>query len=157
MKNATFFLLAVLVLAIGWYAFRATMPSPHISDDTPMLPADAYPLYSGAQWGMAYAASTTDGMGYRVDAQPVTQVMDIGAVFMPFASYYEQKLSSAGWVRDMMREAGGPGGGVSVYTKGSDVITVLYNTTFHTKHDAAPSECPCDVQLSLIGVAPTIE
>jgi hypothetical protein len=150
MKNATLFLLAVLVFAIGWYSFRATMPIPPTSNNAPVLPADVYPLYPGVKWGAAYTASTTDGVGYRVDAQSVMQVMDIGAVFMPFVSYYEQKLSSAGWVRDMMREAGGPGGGVSVYTKGSDAISVIYSTTFHAKHDNAPSECPCDVQLSLV-------
>lgn len=154
MKKIAGAVLLVVLCTGGWYWYQSSGPG-HTSTapapaSAPTLHPDLYPLYPGSVWGDVRSASTTDGVGYRVDAQPVTQVMDIGAVFMPFVSYYEEKLIQAGWVRDMMREAGGPGSGVSVYTKGDAFTTVLYQATFHTKHDNAPSECPCDVQLSLM-------
>ena len=148
--NKTFlYIIVVLVIVLGgwyWYAGKGGgAAAPKVE-----LNADVYPLYSGATWGDSHGKTTDDGPGYEVVSEPFTDVTNIAAVSTPFTKYYEEKLTAAGWVRDMSREAGGPGAEVSVYTKGEQFIVVMFQSLFKVKHADAPSECPCDVTFSLM-------
>lgn len=116
------------------------------SEEEARLEADAYPLYDKVEWG---EAEILEGGLVRVASKPIIDTMNIAAVAMPFTGYYHDKLISAGWVQDMMREAGGPGANVSYYAKDGRFIVVSFESEFKIKHDDAPSECPCDVTFSL--------
>ena len=151
--NKTFLYIIVVLVIVGgglyWYAgqHRFTIAQ-GISF---RLNADVYPLYSGATWSPEEAVMPPErGVDTIVRSVPVTDTMDITAASLPFTKYYEDKLTAAGWTRDMMREAGGPGAEVSTYTKGDQFIVVSFQSVFKVKHPDAPSECPCDVQLTLL-------
>lgn len=116
------------------------------ADEKPRLEADAYPLYDGVEWG---EAEILEGGLVRVASMPIIDTTNIAAVARPFTGYYHDKLISAGWKQDLMREAGGPGASVSYYAKDGRFIVVSFESEFKIKHDDAPSECPCDVTLSL--------
>lgn len=107
---------------------------------------DVYPLYEGAEWGETEEIS--NGL-FKVESVPFTDTDNIAAMAMPFTDYYHQKLLAAGWEQDMMREASGPGANVSTYTKDGQFITVAFKSDFKVKNDNAPSECPCDLTLSI--------
>lgn len=122
------------------------------------LEADAYPLYPGAEWGRETAetagteTTAADGNGtgiVTVTSEPFVDVTNIAAVSTPFTEYYRQKLTAAGWKPDMMREADGPGANVSYYAKDDRFIIVSFQSDFKVRSDDAPSECPCDVRLSI--------
>jgi len=81
---------------------------------------------------------------------PEGERRELGAAANQLREAIEEKLTAAGWVRDMSREAGGPGAEVSVYTKGEQFIVVMFQSLFKVKHADAPSECPCDVTFSLM-------
>lgn len=153
MKKTFVYIVILLILVLGgWYWYTSQ------SSTTRLLHADLYPLYSGASWGEPQQVTTSDGPAYEVQSVPLTNVTNLAEKFTPFESYYEDKLTKAGWVRDMMREASGAGAEVSVYTKGSQFIIVSYHSIFHVQHPDAPSDCPCDVQFSLMSgtqVGPT--
>lgn len=112
----------------------------------PRLEADVYPLYDGVEWG---EAEILEGGLVRVASKPIIDTTNIAAVATPFTEYYHDKLTEAGWKQDLMREAGGPGASVSYYAKDGRFIVVSFESEFKIKHDDAPSECPCDVTLSL--------
>ncbi len=145
MTKALLSVIVVLILVFGglyWYAGQR--------GETALLNADLYPLYSGVSWGEPQLKTTVDGPGYEVVSTPFTNVTNLAEKFMPFETYYEDKLTKAGWVRDMMREASGAGAEVSTYTKGDEFIVVSFHSVFHVQHPDAPSECPCDLQFSLM-------
>jgi len=100
------------------------------------LDADAYPLYSGAKWG-------------RVITEEQTVRIVIASISTPFTEYYHEKLVVTGWVQDIMREASGPGANMSYYTKDDRFIVIGFESDFKVKSDDTPSECPCDVTLSI--------
>lgn len=110
------------------------------------LEADVYPLYDGVEWG---EAEILEGGLVRVVSKPIVDTTDIASIAMPFTEYYHDKLTEAGWKQDLMREAGGPGASVSYYAKDGRFIVVSFESEFKAKHAEAPSECPCDVTLSL--------
>lgn len=144
MKKLLLFVLVVLVLFGGYWYFSLQQSA------APTLNADVYPLYSGATWGEAEATTSPDyGPTTVVQSAPFTDTINIAALSTPFTQYYHDKLTAAGWAQDMMREAGGPGGEVSFYTKGDQFIVVEFHSVFKVKHVDAPSECPCDVTLGL--------
>src|SRR3989338_998334 len=150
--NKTFlYIIVALVLVLGggdWCAGQGSEATPSAAA---VLNADAYPLYAGVTWGAAVATTSPDyGPVTVVKSTAATDTTNIAAVSTPFTKYYEDKLRAAGWARDMMREAGGPGAEVSVYTKGDQFIVVMFQSLFKVKHADAPSECPCDVQFSLM-------
>ncbi len=145
MSNNLLYTIIVLVLVIGgwyWYANQQI--------GTASLHPDLYPLYSGATWGEVQAKTTSDGAGYEVVSVPFTDITNLAEKFMPFETYYENTLTAAGWVRDMSREASGPGAEISVYTKGDQFIIVSYHSDFKVDKPDALSECPCDLQFSLM-------
>jgi hypothetical protein len=139
----------VLALLCGgwyWYAHEARPSAP-----APMLSADLYPLYPSAAWGAAEATTSPDyGAIVRLDSDPFTNVTNIAAISQPFTAYYHDKLTEAGWLQDMSKEAGGPGAEVSYYTKRDEFAVVSFHSDFLVKHPDAPSECPCNVTFSLI-------
>ena len=143
-KKLVYAIIVLAVVAGGWYWYAGQ------GGAAAQLNSDVYPLYSGATWGDSHSKTTDDGPGYEVVSEPFTNVTNIAAVSTPFTKYYEEKLVAAGWARDMMREAGGPGAEVSVYTKDEQFIVVSFHSDFKVKHTDAPSECPCDVQFSLM-------
>lgn len=116
------------------------------ANDGPRLEADVYPLYPDAEWGRE---QILEGGLVRVTSKPFTDITNIAAVAAPFTQYYHEKLTMAGWEVDPMREASGPGANISYYVKDGRFIVVGFESEFKVKHDNAPSECPCDVTLSL--------
>lgn len=137
----------IIVSAIvvgGWYWYS------NQERDTVTLYADVYPLYAGVSWGEPQRRVTTDGPALEVESVPFTDVTNIAEKAMPFEKYYDDKLIAAGWARDDSRAAGGPGSAIMYYTKGEQFVVVSFFTDFKVKHPDAPSECPCDVQFSLI-------
>lgn len=124
---------------------------------TQHFPSVVYPLYSGISWGAEEAATDTIPLngtqttliGYRVTSETVPNITNIAAVSTPFETYYRQKLQAAGWTRDTMLEAGGPGSSISGYTKGGDYIIISYATVFHAGGTNEPVQCPCDTTLSI--------
>lgn len=141
---------ALLIIAVGvWVMWpRASAPA---------LAEDLYPLYSSAQWSAAapetrgLPLSTVAGVG--IHSVPVTNTMNPASVFSPFLAYYREKLLAAGWSVDNMLEAGGPMGGQTAYRKDGTLILVTFDVAFHVRSANAPSECPCDVSLSLFSSA----
>ncbi|MGH7175444.1 MAG: hypothetical protein ACREGR_03755 [Minisyncoccia bacterium] len=140
----TFTLAAIVVLI--WLA----APKPSVRH----LPADAYPLYPGASWGPEEATNEQGATDYTINSAPFSGISDIASVTMPFMSYYDQKLTTAGWNVDTAREAGGPGGESMPYVKNGQELIVSYSTDFKIKPANAPEECPCDTTLTLESVGP---
>jgi hypothetical protein len=110
------------------------------------LEADTYPLHAGAEWG---EVQKLEGGLTRVASKPIVDTTNIAGVAMPFTEYYHQKLTASGWEQDLMREASGPGANMSYYAKDDHFIVISFESEFKVKHADAPSECPCDVTLSV--------
>ncbi len=119
----------------------------------PMPSSDAYPLYSGASWDApvveTFVIGSTTYSGASVTSSSVTGTMDSGSVFTPFETYYAKKLRALGYTVDNELAAGGHTGGQTAYQKGSSLILTRFNIIYHTIPANAPSECPCDVTLSV--------
>ncbi len=152
-----FGVVVVAVVALVWFLFatdkvadkgqgRGVENVAETDEETPELEADVYPLYDGVEWG---SVQKLEGGLLRVASKPVLDTNNIAAVATPFTQYYQQKLTAAGWEQDIMREAGGPGANVSTYIKGDRFIVISFESEFKIKSDDAPSECPCDVTLSI--------
>ena len=152
MSKTIIYIIVALVLVLGgWYLFSGQGGSAAApSEATATLNADVYPLYSGATWGEAYATTSPNGPVTVVLSVPVANTTYIAAVSMPFTTYYDDKLPAAGWKRDMMEEASGPGGNISFYRKGEQYIVVAFHSVFHVRLPDTPVQCPCDVTLSLM-------
>lgn len=119
----------------------------------PELPADVLPLYDGVQWNKSeveeFVLGTTTYSGTSVTSAPVTATMNPSAVFTPFENYYEQKLRALGYAVDNLLAAGGHTGGQTAYRKGSSLVLTRFSIVYRTVPANAPSECPCDVTVSL--------
>ena len=149
--NKTFlYIFVVLALIVGgWYWYSGQGGS--AAAPKAELNADVYPLYTGATWGEAAATTSPDyGPITVVQSVPFTDVTNIAEKSTPFEEYYDDKLTAAGWVPDNMRAASGPGANIKYYTRGDQFIVVFFHSDFKVKNPDAPSECPCDVQFSLI-------
>lgn len=120
---------------------------------TSSLNADVYPLYSGASWQAATAAttdfSTTTSRGYKITSTPSATTSDISSVTTSFTNYYDKKLKAAGWSEDISLDADGPGASQRVYKKGAGVISISFSTNFLGTQPNAPVQCPCIVSLSI--------
>jgi len=119
----------------------------------PTLSAELYPLYDSADWNASETESfiigTTSYSGTSITSAAVTDTMDPGSIFTPFERYYEQKLKALGWQVANDFAAGGHVGGQTGYRKDGAVILTRFQIVYHTVSENAPSECPCDVTLSL--------
>jgi len=146
----------IIILAGGFYLWTMYKSAPAVVNvpiQTPQLAADLSPLYSGAVWNAPHAEtlelSTTTASGVGTESVSVNNTMDPGSVFSPFEKYYADKLSALGYKTDIYLEAGGPMGGQTGYRKGDNLIVLRFKTVFHVVTNTAPSQCPCDVTLSL--------
>ena len=151
--NKTFLYIVVLVVIVagGWYWYAGQGGGAAAPREATALNADLYPLYSGATWGPTVATTSLDyGQITVVQSVPFTDITNIAEKSMPFEKYYDDKLTAAGWVPDNMRAASGPGANITYYTKGDQFVIVFFRSDFKVKHPDAPSECPCDVQFSLL-------
>lgn len=119
----------------------------------PTLLADLYPLYSRADWNASeverFSIGTTSYSGASVTSAAVTDTMDPGSIFTPFERYYDRSLKALGWRVANDLAAGGHVGGQTGYRKDGAVILTRFHIVYHTVPKDAPSECPCDVTLSL--------
>ena len=162
MKMLRYVLVALAFVVGAWY-FVSLMRNTPVPQTTVQpaeqptaqpaeeLAADVYPLYASAVWSPAEATTSPDyGSVLITQSAPVTNVIDIAALSTPFTQYYHDKLTSAGWSVDNSREAGGPGAEVSAYTKGNQFVIVSFHSFFTVTHPDAPSECPCNVQFTLV-------
>ena len=151
MKTFLYIIVLVVVAAGGWYWYAKQYSGTVAQGITLRLNADVYPLYTGATWGEAAATTSPDYDQITVvQSVPFTDVTNIAEKSTPFEEYYDDKLTAAGWVPDDMRAASGPGANITYYAKGDQFIVVFYHSDFKVKNPDAPSECPCDVQFSLI-------
>ena len=151
MKTFLYIIVLVVVAAGGWYWYAKQYSGTVAQGITLRLNADVYPLYTGATWGEAAATTSPDyGPIPVVQSVPFTDVTNIAEKSTPFEEYYDDKLTAAGWVPDDMRAASGPGANITYYAKGDQFIVVFFHSDFKVKNPDAPSECPCDVQFSLI-------
>jgi len=117
------------------------------------LTEDLYPLYSNAHWEVPKAEvatiSTSTYSGVSVSSLSIMPTMDPGSVFTPFERYYDSKLKALGWKVDNYLAAGGHVGGQTGYRKDGAVILTRFQIVYLSVPKNAPSECPCDVTLSL--------
>ena len=143
-KTLVYILVLLVIIGGGWYGLAGQ------GAGGATLNADVYPLYTGTTWGEAVATTSPDlGPIVMVQSVAATNTMDIAAASQPFTQYYDQKLTAAGWTRDMSREASGAGAEISIYTKGNDFIEVSFHSLFRVRTSDAPVQCPCDVTLVL--------
>jgi hypothetical protein len=119
----------------------------------PKLAIDLYPLYADADWSATKAEQfligTTTYAGASASSAVIPADMNPGAIFTPFMNYYDTLLKSRGWRVANDLAAGGHTGGQTGYRNGAGVILTRFNIDYHTQTENAPSECPCDVTLSL--------
>ncbi len=154
-------LLLLVLLAVGglyfWIQTRAPAKVPVATSDV-TLNQDLYPLYSGVSWGApaaeSFLISTTTYTGVSIASVPVTNTMDPASIFTPFESYYDQKLKALGWSIANELAAGGHVGGQTGYRKEGQVVLTRFHIDYHNVPSNAPSECPCDVTLSLFSSKP---
>lgn len=127
----------------------ATIPTPVVLT----LAADLLPLYSSVRWSAVEAESFSIGStvyrGASVGSALVTNTMDPASIFTPFERYYDGKLKALGWQIANELAAGGHVGGETGYRKGAATALVRYHIDYHSVSVTAPSECPCDVTLSV--------
>lgn len=127
--------------------------SPAFTIVHPKLSNDVYPLYGGVDWNKPqverFTIGTTTYSGASVASVPVTATMNPATVFTPFENYYAQTLRSLGYVVDNQLAAGGHTGGQTAYRKGHSLILTRFNIVYHAVPANAPSECPCDVTVSV--------
>jgi hypothetical protein len=158
--NKTLLVMVIVVVAAAgisayFYLSNSRAISPPVlfvsSPKDATIPADVYPLYSGASWSPVEATTSPDyGEVSVIQSQPFINITDIAAKSTPFTTYYHDKLLHGGWVQDMQREAGGPGAEISVYTKGDQFVVVAFSSIFHDQKPDAPAQCPCDLRFSLM-------
>lgn len=119
----------------------------------PKFSSEIIPLYSDVDWKAteisSFVIGTTTYAGASITSWPVYDTTDPGSIFTPFEKYYAQKLKALGWVVANDLAAGGHVGGQTGYRKDDQVILTSYHIDYKKASDNAPSECPCDVTVSL--------
>lgn len=119
----------------------------------PKLAIDLYPLYTGATWKKSVVESFTIGTttysGASVTSEPIDVGMNPASVITSFESHYDKLLKEHGWLIANDLAAGGHVGGQTGYRNDSDVILTRFHINYKKQFENAPSECPCDITLSL--------
>lgn len=119
----------------------------------PKINTELSPLYSSADWNQpeveSFIIGTTTYSGVSVFSYPISADMDPGSKFTPFEQYYDKKLKALGWKVANDLAAGGHVGGQTGYRKDGNILLVRFQIDYHNKPKDAPSECPCDVTLSV--------
>lgn len=117
------------------------------------LSTDAYPLYPDADWQTAEVEQFTIGStiykGTGVTTTSIHANMNPAEIFEPFEQYYKEKLTPLGWTIANDLAAGGHTGGQTGYRKDGQIILTRFSINYQNIPDDAPSECPCDVTLSI--------
>lgn len=151
--NRIYTSLIILILLIAGMVYWSYTRSDTPVTTHPALSADLYPLYTHINWNTpevdSFVIGTSTYSGASIHSSLVVDTMDPGSVFTPFERYYEQKLKVLGWTVANDLAAGGHTGGQTGYRKENSIILTHFNITYHTLPENAPSECPCDVTLSL--------
>ncbi|MGH7141596.1 MAG: hypothetical protein ACREGH_03120 [Minisyncoccia bacterium] len=143
---AVIVLLVIVLGVLGYVANRmAGQTAPPPAQAVHRLLPDAYPLYSGAQWGDVREAHLENFDGYEATSTPIQNVTDIAVVSQPFQRYYADKLSASGWSVDNALAAGGPGSEIVGYQKGAAYLIVGYQSFFTVGGKNEPAQCPCNV------------
>ncbi|MBU6214509.1 GPI anchored serine-threonine rich family protein [Patescibacteria group bacterium] len=150
--------------AITVHAYPGTLVTNEIVDESepfalthPSLLSSLLPLYAGATWQApeveTFFIGTTTYTGASATSNPVTDTMDPASIFSPFERFYEEKLSALGYRVVNALAAGGHVGGQTGYQKGAETVLVRFHIDYHTISETSPSECPCDVTLSVFSSA----
>lgn len=150
---------------LGLTAYKSTPVTDPVTTESqpftithPDLVADLFPLYPDANWSKSQVESfligTTTYSGASITSAPIDAGMDPGSVIAPFENYYAKLLKERGWRIAHDLAAGGHVGGQTGYRKEDSVILTRFSIEYHLKPDNAPSECPCDVTLSLFSTTP---
>jgi len=117
------------------------------------LSPDAYPLYSAATWQPAASTTllvgTTTLSGALATSTASATTSDIAGIATPFVTYYDTKLTAAGWAEDKQLDADGAGSSVRVYKKGTATIVISYSSDFTNLSEDTPAQCPCTVSFSI--------
>lgn len=146
------------VLGISAYASvpvenAISTESPPFTITHPKLAIDLYPLYAGVAWHKSvvesFAIGTTTYSGVSMTSASIDAGMNPANVITPFENYYDKLLKERGWHVANDLAAGGHVGGQTGYRNGSGVILTRFHIDYKNQPDNAPSECPCDVTLSL--------
>lgn len=146
---------AVIVIGVASYLISSHLSAlTSASGAAAALSEDAYPLYPNATWqkpkAVSFSLGSTDySPGVTVSSAPITDTLDPGSIFMPFMQYYSDKLKGLGYAEDNALAAGGHTGGQSVFRKGTAVILTRFEIDYKNIPENAPSECPCDVTLTV--------
>lgn len=155
-KNHLLYILGLLtIISASWFLFLQIDKTAEqgsdlgIGSDNSQINTDIFPLYEGVTWGKAALVKDEAGEYWRVVSNTISNITNIYELAGPFAEYYDQKLTSAGWVRDINREASGPGSNISYYEKNGEFITIAYDSDFKVENENAPSECPCDLRFTI--------
>ena len=139
-------------------AGEVTAESKEFSLVHPVLSADLYPLYTAVDWYApeveSFDIGSTSYTGASMFSAPVTDTMDPSSVFTPFTTYYDGVLKGLGWSEVNELAAGGHAGGQAGYRKGGRIVLTRFHVDYHTLSTSSPSECPCDVTLSLFSSEP---
>lgn len=148
-RQIIWLLVLMVVLLAGWYL----RPTPANAPTAAYLSQDLYPLYDKVSWNAPVTESifigTSTYTGASVTSSVVENTMDPGSVFTPFEQYYDKKLKALGWSVANDLAAGGHVGGQTGYRKGESVILTGFRINYRIVSTSSPSECPCDVSLSL--------
>ncbi|MGD0328087.1 MAG: hypothetical protein ABSB00_00005 [Minisyncoccia bacterium] len=144
---------------LGLSAYESTPVTNPISTESapfqivPPLSQALYPLYSKVDWSTpraeTFTISTSSYSGTSISSTPITDTMDPGSIFTPFENYYTTKLAGLGWKVDNYLAAGGHTGGQTGYRKAGELVLTRFSILYHIVSSTSPSECPCDVTLSL--------
>ncbi|MDD3531047.1 MAG: MliC family protein [Candidatus Pacebacteria bacterium] len=152
MKNTTIFAFVAIAIAAGiWYMLPGARPA--LAPQSPRIAQDLYPLYDQIAWGASapesFVIGTTTYAGVSITSDTIGTTMDPGNIFTPFEQYYDQKLKGLGWQVANELAAGGHVGGQTGYRKGNSIILTRFKIDYTVVPKNAPSECPCNVTLSL--------
>lgn len=124
----------------------------------PEMLNDVYPLYPDVDWQSTvvenFVIGTTTYSSVSISSQLIFTGMNPGSIFTAFERYYDKKLKALGWQIANDLAAGGHVGGQTGYRKGNNVILTRFQINYQTKPENAPTECPCDVTLSLFSTTP---
>ena len=139
-------ILILIAGGVGWFYLHTKKQPAAVAVS---LTEDVYPLYTNLVWGTPSPTTTLSFGGYEAVSQPIKNISNLSAVFMPFEAYYKQKLEALGWSVDTSLAADGPGSSVTVYQKSGAYVVLSYNTVFNGGSANGPATCPCDVSFSV--------
>lgn len=114
-----------------------------------VLNSDAYPLYEGLIWDVEKEDMFGEMRGVSIKSKPLSNVVDISSISLPFEKYYKNLLESKGWKEDINMSAGGAGSSITVYKKGDEYIVLKYESDFSVNNKDQPSQCPCALQFTI--------